>query len=61
MPRPTNEANELAKMVAPIVGSSVVQARHWIRTNTTPRNPLVASAWSRALATAKAKLAKATP
>lgn len=52
-------ANELAKLACVPVGCSVVQARHWIRTNTLPRNPLVAKAWSKALASAKAKLAKA--
>jgi len=54
-----DSANELAKIAAPAVGCSVVQARHWIRTSTQPRNALVARAWTKALAAAKAKLAKA--
>lgn len=56
-----DESNELAKLAAPVVGCSVVQARLWIRTNSLPHNPLVAKAWSKALAAAKAKLAKAAP
>ena len=54
-----DEANELAKLAAPKVRSSVVQARHWIRTGTAPHNPLIARAWAKALAAARVKLAKA--
>lgn len=51
----------LAEAVAPSVGCSTMQAVRWIRSNTLPRNPLVARAWAKALASAKAKLAKAAP
>lgn len=49
----TNNKNPdwaLAESVAPEVGCSTMQAVRWIRTGTSPRNPLVAKAWSDALA-----------
>ena len=50
----------LAETVSPRVGCSTMQAVRWIRTGTAPRNHLVAKAWTKALAAAKAKLAKAS-
>lgn len=49
---------KLAEVVSPQVGCSTMQAVRWIRTSTLPRNPLVARAWTKALAAARAKLAK---
>lgn len=49
-------ANELAKIAAPMIGCSVVQARHWIRTKSCPHNRHLAAAWTKALAAAKTKV-----
>lgn len=59
--KPKNNDWKLAEMIAPRVGCSTMSAVRWIRTNTQPRNPLIARAWDRALTAAKARLAKAAP
>jgi hypothetical protein len=61
--RPRNDPKRaaLVRELRTKTGAAEKSIYRWLNDNRSPRNPLVARAWNKALASAKAKLAKAAP
>lgn len=59
MPRPQGPNYPIMREILARTTFSERSIRHWLATKRKPNNPIMARAWDRALAAAKAKLAKA--
>ena len=59
MPRPHGPTYQLARELTRKTDFSERSIRHWLATSQAPKNPILAAAWTKAVAAAKAKIARA--